>query len=45
MEKKKGRENFSGQMARIFKDNFKIIISMEKELIFGLMEEHIKDNG
>ncbi len=39
------QENLHGLMDQFMKDNFLIIIYMDKELIHGLMVENIKVNG
>lgn len=45
MAKKKAKAFLNGQMAQAIKELLNKTTSMEKDVIYGLMEKYIKDNG
>ena len=45
MERKKEEVNSNGVMVLLMKEHFIIIILKDKENIFGLIKENIKENG
>ena len=45
MERKKEEVNSLGVMVLLMKEHFIIIILKDKENIFGLIKENIKENG